>query len=540
MTGRVATCLAVICLMLTPFGLMAQQLEPSDAAAALARLAEQNKAAKPTRAATSKPRAARAAAPQTFLLKEVRFKGPSGYLASSRLRAAVAPFVGRRISAQGSARIAAAVDALYRAEGIALAQARVAAVDPATGVVILDLFEARLGRLRYAADHARSDYLNFRLGLRPGDLADTRRIAQRLERLSLTDGILADAAFAPGTNPGETDLTVTFQESRRRTGALRLDNYGDAFSGEARAVLSYQINSITGWNDPLAVDLLASEGSRSVTLSYARPVTPGGGRLGLAVSAQRSDSVSGPGRNTETRSATLSYVHPVRLSPERTLWASASLDLFEETADTVGVRTADQTGWALALGLNGSLRRDRGALRQAGWAVGLTLGRYRDRVLGGGDLDHAALTASGRLEWLLSDLAYAVLSGALQLPLTDTTPSRAQFSVTTPYAVPGYPGGLSEGDGGYWLRFQMETAKPLPVPNADLRPYAFLAAGEAWDRSAAGRKWQGLAASTGLGLSGRVADRVGFDVMVAKPLTTVLGRGGGDDWAVHAALTLTF
>jgi hemolysin activation/secretion protein len=537
MAGFARMCCAATVLAMTPPALLASDLDPSDAAAALARLSQQMQRTDETgstRAATQP------AQPRIFVLRDVRFVGRSGYLEPDQLQSAVRPFIGKRMTASRASSIAQAVDALYRDAGIDLAQARVVAVDPAAGIVSLDLFEARLGRLSYDARLASPGYLDFRLGLRPGDLADTRRIAQRLERLALTDGVLADAGFAPGESVGETDLSIALEEPRRITGAFRLDNYGDAFSGEARAVFSLQVNSVTGWNDPLAIDLLASEGSRSATLSYARPVTPDGGRLGLAISAQRSDSISVPGRSTETRSATLSYLHPLRLAPDRSLWASASLDRYAETAETVGVRTADQDGWALAIGLNGRMRPGGDALRHVGWAAGFVVGRYRDRVLGGGVLDHAALTASTRLEWAFSDLAYGVLSGALQLPLTDDTPSRGQFSVTKPYAVPGYPDGLSEGDGGYWLRFQVEMAQPLPLPYAELRPYALIAAGEAWDRSAAGDTWQGLAASAGVGLSGRVADKVQADVMITKPLTTVLGRGGGDDPTVNAALSVQF
>lgn len=530
-------CGAVLSAALWAGQALSQGLPPSEAATALARLsAGAPGAAAP--AATRAPLPRRTAVP--FVLREVRFTGPSGYVPTKRLQQVVAGFIGRQMHPAEVGAIADAVTAFYRAEGIDLAQGQLAGVDPSRGVVTIRPFEARLGQLDYSARQASPAYLDYRLGLRPGDLADTRAIARRLERLTMTDGVLVDAAFAPGAAAGETDLALSLQEQPATSTVLRLDNYGDAATGEARALLSFRLNSLSGWNDPLAMDLLASEGSRSATLSYARTVTPSGGRLGVALSAERTRNVSGPRRRSDTRSMTLSYNHPLLLETQAALWATAALDVYEERVRTVGVVTANQSGWSLALGLSGSLRAPDRPLRQAGWSLGLTLGQFDDAVRGLDGLSHQALLASGRLEWSLADRAYAVLSAAAQLPLTDETPSRGQFAITSPYAVPGYPSGMSEGDGGYWARVQIETAQALPLRWADLRPYVLGAVGEAWDRGPGGRAWQGLASSAGVGLSGLVADKASFDLTLAKPFTRVLGQGGRDDWSLHAALPYRF
>ncbi|WP_165978776.1 ShlB/FhaC/HecB family hemolysin secretion/activation protein [Antarcticimicrobium luteum] len=472
-------------------------------------------------------------------MRRVAFAGASAYFSRAELDAATAPLLGHRLGPGGAQAIADAVNALYRAEGIDLAIAQVAGIDPGQGTVTIDLFEARLGRVDYRSGRTRPAYLRFRLGVEAGDLADTRVIAERLERLWLTDRLRANADFSPGAMPGRTNLTVSFDDPPPVTASLRFDNYGEIATGEARASASVRINSLTGWGDPLALDLMTSEGARSATLSYSRTLTPGGGQLAASVSGQRSETLSAPVVASETLSAGLIYAHPLILAADRSFWVSLGLDRYDETTRTAGVTTADQSGWALTLGANGARSFDR-ALRQVVWSVGLTAGRFTDRVLGLGDLSYGAVTASGRLQWALGDWGHAILMGAAQLPLTDDTPSRGKFAVTSPFAVPGYASGLSEGAGGYWTRFQVEAAKPLPISGTAIHPYAFVALGEAFDRAGGTWSGQGFASSVGIGQSGRIGRRGSFDVQLARSLTPVLGRGGDGSWSVRAAFSLAF
>lgn len=531
MVGRIAG--AVLSLgLLSALGApaaLAQGLRPSEAASALARLAAGGSRAAPLRAK----------APAQFTLRRVSFTGASAYFTRAELDAAIRPFLGRRMAPGGAQDVADAINALYRAAGIDLAIAQVAGLASAQGHVTIELFEARLGRVRLQSDGARARYLAFRMGLKPGDLADTRVIAERLQRLWLTDRLRADADFSPGALPGRTDLTIAFDEPPRLSASLRFDNYGEVATGAARVSASARINSLTGWGDPLAVDLMTSEGAQSATLSYSRTVTPGGGQIAASLSGQRSETLAAPKVQSETLSVGLIYSFPMVLRQDRDLWWSLGLDSYSETTKTVGVTSADQSGWSLTFGMNGARRFD-GRLYQAVWSLGLTTGVYTDAVLGVGDLNHTALSASGRLQWKLGDWAQAVVIGAAQLPLSDDMPSRGKFSITSPFAVPGYSSGLSEGEGGYWTRLQIESARSLPIKGTDIRPYAFVALGEAFDRTGGNWTGQGRAASLGVGQSGRIGKRGAFDLQLARSLTPVLGQGGDGSWTVRAAFSVAF
>lgn len=518
----------------------AQGLPPSDAAEALATLSANAPGAPATAPAGAPAVRAPRPAPVVFTLRKVAFTGPSGYFSEAELAAIVQPLLGRRFAAGGTAEVAEAVNATYAAAGIDLALAQVVRVDPARGAVTLDLFEARLGDVRYVAARASPAYLALRTGFRRGDLADTRRIASRLERLALTDGVLADAGFAPGAEPGSTDLTVTLAEPPATTTELRIDNFGETGTGALRGVLGFRLNNLTGWNDPLALDVTLSQGVRSGTIAYARTVGASGTAIGVTGAYATSDSVSGPARSSRTMSLGANIAHPLRVSLAQETWLDASAEYFDETATTLGTLSADQSGIGAALVLSGSHRWDDALVSSAAWSLSGRFGTYDDAVRAATGLGFAAIGASARVDTALGDWGWLVASGAAQYALTPDLPTRYDFAVTSPYAVPGYGIGLSQGPSGYWGRLQIEAAEAWNLGGGvSLSPYAFAALGEAFD-PAAGGGWtgQGLAVSAGGGLSGALGERVSFDLQIARSFTTVLGQAPG--WDIRAGLSMRF
>lgn len=516
-----------------------QGLAPSDVARALAELAE----SAPTGPAPA-DRLTAAVRPDpvvatSFTLRDVAFTGPSGYFSAEALDRIVGPWLGTQMTAKSAQALAAAVNAAYQARGADLAQAQVVAVDAGAGQVTLELFEARLGAVSYQARRASPAYLAMRTGLRRGDLADTRRIAERLERLALTDGVLADVGFSPGSTAGTTDLTVALAEPPVTTTELRVDNYGEAGTGALRGLMSFRINNLTGWNDPLSLDLTLLQGARAIVGSYSRTVSAAGTVLGATASYQTTNSITGPTRSSWSRSVAASVAQPLALSVDRQIWLSASAELFAEQATTLGFTSADQSGFFATLSLSGDHSWEDGWLARAGWSLAASAGRYDDGVLAASGLGFASLAASAQLEAPLGTWGRLVALGAGQMTPGGTLPSRLGFTVTSPLAVPGYDIGLSQGAAGYWGRLQIEAAQPLPLPDAiDLRPYAFGAVGEAFDFAGAGWVGQGQAAALGLGLSGAIGETLSFDAQLGRSLTPVLGNGPG--WALRAGLSARF
>ena len=524
--------------LLTGAGL-AQGLPPSDAARTLAEEAATAPAApQATQAARPAAPVRRSALPQVRRIRGVEVVNPSAYLAAADLSRVAAAFRGRPATPQTLGRLKQQIDRLYAVRNIGLAQAVIEGVS-ANGTVRVRLFEARLGRVAYDAPGLSADYLRWRLNLKPGDLADTRLITARLERLAWTDGLQADARFAPGTQVGTTDLTLTYPPVRRWSGYASADNYVSRANGGARLSFGVTANALTGWNDPLSLSGSVSEGNRSLTLSYARAVTPGGDRLILTLHTERGD-LSGPPRRQSAKDwATLTYSRPLHLSETRRLYFTAALDAYRESARLAGVTTSDQSGVALNLGVAGQQRAGRGVL---GWTLGLTVGRYNDRVLGRSNIPGNRANGSFDYRTPLGQSAVFAVGGAFQYPLTTSLPAHDFFTVTAASTVPGYDEGISAGIAGYWVRAQIESARPVRGlgRGIDIRPYAFAAAGQAYGRAGSRLSGQGLAASVGVGLSGRIDKRTAFDLQVAAPLTRVLGSGGKGSVTISAALSVSF
>ena len=148
----------------------------SDAAVAAAREANRA-AAKAVRREPRRKAAAVAKAPRTapahFVLRDIVFT-PSAYLSADELAEAEAELVGKRYRADRLDTVIERIAQIYARHNIALAQPLLAGVDPATGTVRIELFEARLGAVRFKSANASEAYYRWRLGVKEGDLADNR------------------------------------------------------------------------------------------------------------------------------------------------------------------------------------------------------------------------------------------------------------------------------------------------------------------------------------------------------------------------------
>lgn len=471
-----------------------------------------------------------------LLLRDIRFT-PSGYLSAAALDAVEEQFKGRRFTPNQFGQIAQAFTQLYVDREIALAEARITNVNYATGTMDIQLFEARIGTVSYQSQSASARYLDFRLGLNEGDLADNRVISDRLTRLAITDGLRADAAFNPGQSVGETDLTIAIENPPRFGGAVTLDNYGSKANGEFRLTTSGQYRNVSGWNDVFGYSLTLREGAIEGSASYRRVVERSGGALTLGVSASHSDTVRAPDVQGDALTATLEYAWPIIAEEGRGLTFRAIAAGFREESKLAGVPILDQSGYALTFGLTFT-RQGQG--QSLSGNVDLTLGTYDDAIVPAQNQGYSAVRANATFARTLGqDLLGSITFGG-QYALDGPLPSQSQFSVTSPFAVRGYPVSTSEGDSGWYARLQVEKASPYGGP-LSLRPFAFVDVGEAHDLTPTGHVPLGTASSVGLGVTGTYRDNLVGDLYLAKPLTNVTGFTNADDtWTVRARLSFVF
>ena len=185
--------------------------------------------------------------------------------------------------------IAAAVTERYRGVGFILAQAFIPAQEVDDGVVVIEVFEGKLGNVLVQGNKTYRDAV---LAAPFDELIDAPVTASGIESAILLasdyPGVSVFGVFQPGTEVGETDLVVRVQDERTWEGSLRTDNYGTRFTGQYRVFADFQWNNPMGVGDRFYAAVLRQfdpTNGRFWKLEYERPV--GSPAITLGVSAQK-------------------------------------------------------------------------------------------------------------------------------------------------------------------------------------------------------------------------------------------------------------
>lgn len=515
---RLAGLLALVWLALAPqagaqgIGGLAGGSDAAQAAEEARRAAEAEAAAAPV---TTQP----ASRPAFFVLRRVE-TGPSGLLPAAELDTVARRWEGRRVTRASLSDLLGEVQALYDARGLGLAQPVLAAVNPASGIVRIDLIEPRVGRIRSLDPTVSDAYLAYRLRLAAGRPLDTGTLAARLDRLSLGDDMLIETVLEPGTGPGEVDLSIGLSGAPARGGSVIFDNNGRSTTGKERLTFAYGWRSLTGWNDPLVGSVTVFEGGGTAALSYARVVHPDGARVVVALDYGKTRTLTAPVVENRTWGFEGGLSLPLILESRRRLGAGLSVLQFGETGSTAGVPTLSQAGRGLRLSFSGQWQGDDWVMSAS---TSVTAVDWEDRLAGtsqGFSALGLSFAAARRIEPV-------VLSIQASAQIADgTAPARLRFSAAGPGAVRGYDDTGGSDDSGYFARLQIEAADPFRFGNGfSARPYAFVDGGRLYAR-VGGAHVAGFApASVGVGATVGLGRRASLDVFLAHQLTAVPGTG---------------
>lgn len=461
-------------------------------------------------------------APSGFVLRDIRFQNGSAYLAPEDIAAAKAVLVGRRYGNGSAQALAEALTQMYRDRGIR--SARVIPYNISGGVLNVAFYEPVIGATRGGTNIVSNRYLDFRLQLPKGELADDRKIDPRIARLQATDGLPLSYDYAPSAE-NTVDVVVNVPDIQRHATTITLDNYGSPAFGRAQLGVSHTINGVTGWNDPLTVAALIRQGSLTGTVDYSRVVLPNGGRVSLSLLGTNSRSVIGPLVTGRTRSANASFTLPVLASAERGISLFVNGAYNWERSSLLGVQTLNAWGPQGTAGVTGYINGEAWSVSASGQ---VTAGIYSDAVFATTGNTYVAVSGSALGALSLGEHIFASLSVSGQYGVSGVMPTWNTFAVTGPAAVRGYPTNLSVGDSGYVARFQIEKSSPFALGGSiGVRPFVFGDVGQAFDST---RAPLGLASSIGVGTSFTQGNNVFGDIYIAKPLTT-----GIVGWATPSA-----
>jgi len=222
-----------------------------------------------------------------FEVRVIRITGNTAF-ETPVLHALVADGEGKSLTLPQLDELAGRITDYYNRHGYPLARAIVPAQVIRDGLVTIDIIEARYGKVRVENRSLAGDrVLQSTLApLQAGDAIEQSRMDSALLLLSDIPGVQPSAVFRPGERTGTSDLTVSADPAPPVTGTIVLDNFGNRFTGRARASAGLGCANPLRFGDLLTLNVISS-GSR---LNYARAgyesvLNGHGTRLGGAYSA---------------------------------------------------------------------------------------------------------------------------------------------------------------------------------------------------------------------------------------------------------------
>jgi hemolysin activation/secretion protein len=216
-------------------------------------------------------------------VKQFRIDGVSSSDAASLLPL-LRPFMGPGKSLADLQAGAKVVEGELHRRGLFLAQVLVPAQRVVDGVVGLQVFEGRLGKvhvdLKPDADISPSLVDSTVEPLQGGPLIERDLVDGALLRLGDLRGVAVHSVLTPGDEPGTADLGIDVARGKRYAGEVEYDNGGSVYTGRDRLSVNLDAFDLAGRGDVASLTAQASTGTRFVQGSWLVPVNGSGTRVG--------------------------------------------------------------------------------------------------------------------------------------------------------------------------------------------------------------------------------------------------------------------
>jgi hemolysin activation/secretion protein len=398
---------------------------------------------------------------QQFLLRRVETIPPSAILSSADIAAITSKYQGRQVSMKDLDAMLAEFNAAYAARGYITARAVLPPQKVISGVVRVQLIEARLGKVLVEDNQGtKPTYFIDRLGPHPGDLIQVNDVNRTLVRFNAINDEKVKALLRPGETFGTTDLVLEVQPVPRFNFELTGDDAGLVATGRERAGATETIRSVFGYRDPLNIGGDWSDGMWAGFFSYNFPLTDGDLRLEPEISY---DSIRV--RRSAVQKLALSgnfYDLGLRLSRplyagERFVWNGYVAPHFQEsTLESQSYPISNIPVRSLELGTSLQISDTRGFLvANASTAAGdYDAGRLNAFVKFNGSASRFQSLGKG---------VVAILRAQGQAKVADPTPlpPSQEFQIGGLSTVRGYPEGSFIGDTGYALSGEVDSPFPF-------------------------------------------------------------------------------
>lgn len=504
----------------------------------------------PPAAAAASPRASavvREATPSAaFTVRRVQVDGASAPRAL--VRAAVDPFVGKTLDANGAGAVADALAAAYAKSNVAISTVILPRQSFEGGLVRVRVIE---GRLEGVDVQARDP----RLAARVRDLtapllrqAPLRRSAFDRAWLLVQSipGAKAQASFARGAKTGQVRLQIRIKV-RRLKGGVGISDRGQNLLGRTQISTNLQAQGLLRAGDQTTLLVAFPTDVRRflyVGLSHQTPLGSSGAVAQLSL-GHLDTRPRGQNAHGEASVASLQVSYPVILSGTRTLTVSGSLDGVDSANALFGTVLTDERVRAFrasaafvqsfnqgdaAVSLAATLSQGIDGLGARVLAPGYAKAGFRKLTV-----QAAASRKYGRWSVRLRATGQAAF---------DDLPASEQITLGGDDFGRAFESGVAMGDSGAAASAEVAYAPKLTLPLVGgPEVYLFADAGRARTVSRPGLGQAGRTdelASAGLGARVTVAEHTAFQVEAARALVEETPYRHGDDWRLVVGLRTTY
>ncbi len=483
-----------------------------------------------------------------FVLTSLSIQGVTAYPLAD-LSGTYSDYLAREIGVADLVRTADAITEHYRRDGYFLTRAVVAPGDPASGSARIVVYEGYIGEVVVEGSGAAavSDIL------KPLELQwvlAIRELDRRLALASDVPGIRLTNRIEPILdNPARHRLVVTAEMDRVDAGVF-VENRGSETQGPWQAYASAAANSLAIPGDRVTVSVLTvPEDPDELTYgewSYTVPISAGT-RVRAAVSGYSTNAPPGSSGwlSGDSVAATVAVTSAISRQRDRSLWASAGLDVREVEQSYATGQTMTENLTVARASLWGQIRSDQGNVqvsaqisRGLDW-FGATTSPQPGLTRADGTGRFTKVNASVSAYRDIGRYAGVYVAGSAQWS-DDPLLGSEEFYVGGSEIGRAYGYGALSGESGVSAVVELRVGwDPAPTEIAFFQVYAFADAGRVWNRGPAGHTDADLA-SAGLGTRVNFAGRATVRAELAKPLSAVPAGQADDGWRAFIAVSKAF
>jgi hemolysin activation/secretion protein len=401
-------------------------------------------------------------ATEAFTVKSVSITGNTRF-DTATLHALVADAEGQSLTLSQLGQVADRITEYYHQHHYPLARAIIPAQSIKDGAVVIQVLEARYGKVTLENQSRVSDSLLAATlaPLKVGEVIEQTEMDHVLLLLSDVPKIAVNAVIKPGEAVGTSDLDVTTLPGPRWSGIASIDDYGNKYTGRTRGGATVSLIDPFEHGDFLSLAGLSSgEDLNYGRLSYESTLNGLGTRAGGAFSAlhyKLGDGLQALGGHGTAQVASLWAKQPLIRSQNLDLYAQVQYDrlTLHDDLDASALKTDRHLDDGTA-SLTGDVRDGLLAGAVSTGNLSLTYGRV-DFDNGAAQLaDGATARTQGSFsKWNLNLARLQKLSPADGLYLSfaaqwsrDNLDSSQKMIAGGPYTVRAYDLGVLSGDTG--------------------------------------------------------------------------------------------